>query len=299
MRREIQPGDLHVALRHWTQTIYPRHLWQCVLVCVFLAVQAAASANPARRWSMVAGPAPGTPRVVGSYTAGCMQGALALPPEGPGFQSMRRERRRFFGHPTLVQYVQNLGRLAASRGWGVLNIGDMGQARGGPTLSGHQSHQNGLDVDIWFWLAPHAASLTAAERETFAAPSMLTPARDALDPLRWSAPHPHLLRAAAEFQVVERIFVHPLIKQTLCAQFPGATWLKKIRPWWGHDDHFHVRLRCPSGEAGCISQEPLPEGTGCDTALAWWFSDEAQQPPKRTGPLEVRLPDTCQTILNK
>jgi penicillin-insensitive murein endopeptidase len=212
---------------------------------------------------------------------------------------MRRERRRFFGHPTLVQYVQHLGRLAAGRGWGVLNIGDMGQARGGPTPSGHQSHQNGLDVDIWFWLAPHAGALTAAERETFEAPSMLTSDRHALDPRRWSAPHPHLLRAAAELPVVERIFVHPLIKQTLCGQFPGAAWLKKIRPWWGHDDHFHVRLRCPIGEAGCISQEPLPEGTGCDAALAWWFSDEARQPPKPTGPLEVRLPGGCQAILNK
>jgi penicillin-insensitive murein endopeptidase len=299
MRREVQSGDLQVSLRHWTPAIRPLYLWQWVLVCVFLAVPAAASANPVQRWSVVSSPAPGTPLVVGSYTAGCMQGALALPPEGLGFQSMRRKRRRFFGHPTLVQYVQQLGRLAAGRGWGVLNIGDMGQARGGPTPTGHQSHQNGLDVDIWFWLAPHAGALIAAERETVAAPSMLTPAREALDSHRWSAPHPHLLQAAAEFQVVERIFVHPLIKQELCTQFPGAVWLKKIRPWWGHDDHFHVRLRCPIGEAGCISQEPLPAGTGCDASLAWWFSDEAQLPPKRTGPLEVRLPGACQAILNK
>jgi penicillin-insensitive murein endopeptidase len=211
---------------------------------------------------------------------------------------MRRQRGRFFGHPTLVHYVQALGRIAAARGWGVLNIGDLGQARGGPTPYGHRSHQTGLDVDIWFWMASHADALTAAERETLTAPSMLTPDGGALEPHRWSTQHVHLLQAAAGFAAVERIFVHPLIKHTLCQEFPGAAWLRKLRPWWGHDDHFHVRLRCPDGEAECLRQEALPEGTGCDASLAWWLSEEAQQPPKRTGPLEVRLPAACGEILS-
>ncbi|MFO1072825.1 MAG: penicillin-insensitive murein endopeptidase [Geminicoccaceae bacterium] len=40
---------------------------------------------------------------------------------------------------------------------------------------------------------------------------------------------------------VERIFVHPGIKQALCAQAGGDhAWLAKVRPRYGHDAHFHA-----------------------------------------------------------
>jgi penicillin-insensitive murein endopeptidase len=253
----------------------------------------------AQRWSTVLHPAAGPARVIGSYTAGCIQGAIALPPEGEGFQTMRRGRRRYFGHPDLIQYVQELGRFVARHGFGVLNLGDLGQARGGPTPYGHRSHQSGLDVDVWFWLTPQAVQLTSQERETLTASSVLTADRQALDATLWSPHHAALLREAASVDVVDRIFVHPLIKQALCNTFPGASWLQKIRPWWGHDDHFHVRLRCPPGQAACHSQTPLPPGHGCDAALAWWLSPEAQPPPKPALPSAVQLPAACQEVLTK
>src|SRR5882672_10564263 len=127
----------------------------------------------AQGWSDVVDPAPGPPRSVGTYTAGCVQGAIALPPEGPGCQTMRRYRRRFFGHPTLIRYLQDLVEAATQQRLGLLSIGDLGQARGGPAPSGHASHQTGLDVDIWFWLLPNGHPLPAAERETVSALSMV------------------------------------------------------------------------------------------------------------------------------
>jgi penicillin-insensitive murein DD-endopeptidase len=271
----------------------------CLMLVLWVIVPVARGARHLQQWSTVQRPAPGTPRVFGSYTAGCLRGAVPLPAEGPGFQSMYRARNRFFGHPMLVRFVQELGNVVATQGWGVLNIGDLAQARGGPTPYGHRSHQTGLDVDIWFWLADHPGALTGTERETLQAPSMLTPGRRALDPGRWSTRHVHLLQTAAEFPVVERIFVHPRIKQTLCEQAPGAAWLRKIRPWWGHDDHFHVRLRCTAGEADCISQAPLPEGTGCDASLTWWLSAAAQRPPARGGLPQVQLPQACWELLKQ
>jgi penicillin-insensitive murein endopeptidase len=272
---------------------------QRLFVVFIVILHSTAHAGTAQRWSAAVGPAPGEPRIIGSYTAGCIQGALALPLEGPGFQVMRRQRRRFFGHPTLVQYVQNLGRIVATRGLGVLSIGDMGQSRGGPTPYGHRSHQNGLDVDIWFWLDRPGGTLTPAERDTLDMPSMLTYDHHALHLQRWTPQHPYLLQAAADFQVVDRIFVNPLIKQALCGVFPGAPWLRKIRPWWGHDDHFHVRLRCPAGEAECLNQAPVPEEDGCDISLAWWLQAEPQQPPKPSAPVEVQLPRACRDVLKK
>jgi penicillin-insensitive murein endopeptidase len=268
-----------------------------VLVLLLCAVPTLA--DDAQRWSAIRHPAPGLPRVVGAYTAGCIQGAVPLPAEGPGLQSMRRQRQRFFGHPTLIHYLHELGSLVARQHWGVLSIGDLGQARGGPTPYGHRSHQTGLDADIWFWLAPSAGTLTAQERETMVAPSMLTADRRALNPQYWTPQHAPLLHAAAAFPGVERIFVHPLIKYTLCQEFPNAAWLRKVRPWWGHDDHFHVRLGCPADATECLPQESLPAGTGCDASLAWWFSEEAQQPPKRSVPVGVRLPAVCEEILHK
>src|SRR6266545_7963718 len=135
----------------------------------------------AQGWSDVVFPAPGLPRSVGAYTAGCVQGAVALPPAGPGFQTMRRYRRRFFGHPTLIRYLQELAEAVARQRLGILSIGDLGQARGGPTPSGHASHQNGLDVDIRFGLLPNGPPLLAAERETISAVSMVMATGRTLD----------------------------------------------------------------------------------------------------------------------
>jgi penicillin-insensitive murein endopeptidase len=231
--------------------------------------------------------------------AGCVQGAIALPPEDQGFHTMRRQRRRFFGHPVLIRYVHTLGAAAARQGLGMLLIGDMAQARGGPMRSGHRSHQSGLDVDIWYWLLPAGNVLPAAERETVPAPSMLTSDGQALDRRSWSSQQADLLRLAADSDVVARIFVHPLIKKALCVQFPEAHWLQKLRPWWGHADHFHVRLRCPAGDLACQDQDPPSVGDGCGAELAWWFTDEARQLPPPVDSAKVPLPAACDAILRK
>lgn len=252
----------------------------------------------AQSWSTVTDPAIGTPRSIGAYTAGCLQGAMSLPPEGPGFQTMRRFRRRFFGHPTLIRYLQDLAQAATQQRLGLLSFGDLGQARGGPTPSGHASHQTGLDVDIWFMLLPSGRPLPAAERETISAPSMVQPDRRTLT-AEWSPQHGQLVQLAAGFDVVERIFVNAAIKQALCTQTSGAAWLRKLRPWWGHDDHLHVRLRCSAGDGECQGQEAIPAGHGCGAELAWWFTEEARTPkPGPPGP-KPALPSACDAVLRQ
>jgi penicillin-insensitive murein endopeptidase len=106
---------------------------------------------------------------------------------------------------------------------------------------------------------------------------------------------------------VDRVFVNAAIKAELCRNPPPGDrgWLRRIRPWWGHDSHFHVRLACPVGQSGCTPQAPLPPGEGCDESLAWWFSDEAlNPPPPKTPPPPKRdltladLPAACARVLN-
>ena len=239
---------------------------------------------------------------IGSYTAGCLSGAVSLPMNGSGFQMMRLSRKRSFGHPDLKLLIEQLGQIASYKHLGVLLIDDMGQRRGGPTLSGHRSHQTGLDVDIWFLLSKHANDhiLTARDRETWSAPSVLLGATDTLDYKQWSITNEKVLEVAASMPQVERIFVNPSIKRELCHRYASEDWLRKIRPWWKHDDHFHVRLKCPQNSIACLAQEPLPIGNGCDAGLDWWFSEEAKHPaPSKTPYAELVLPKLCDSVLKE
>ena len=64
----------------------------------------------------------------------------------------------------------------------------------------------------------------------------------------WTPQHHQVLKAAASDPRVARIFVFPGAKVQMCADEKGdRSWLRKIRPWYGHHYHFHVRLSCPKG----------------------------------------------------
>ncbi len=211
-------------------------------------------------------------RVIGGYAQGCIAGAVALPLEGGGYQVLRTARNRYYGHPTLVSYIQKLARQAQKASLPEFLIGDMGQPRGGPMAFGHASHQNGLDVDIWFRLIK--ARLPKAEQERPRPVTMIDPVNRASDQSSWTTDHARLLRIAASFPEVDRIFVNPVIKHTLCASERGdRRWLVKLRPWRGHDEHFHVRLRCPPGSPECVAQTPIVFGDeGCGEELDRWLS---------------------------
>jgi len=169
-------------------------------------------------------------------------------------------------------------------------------------LNGHRSHQTGLDVDIWYLLSQTAATrnLGFDERETWSSPSVLAAKSDVIDSSQWSLTHEKVLEAAARTPEVERIFVHPSVKRQLCARKTAHDWLRKIRPWWGHDDHFHVRLKCPKDNNDCRGQEPIPEGDGCDASLDWWFSAEAKaQALTAKKPEPPSLPPQCDAVLKE
>jgi len=252
------------------------------------------------RWSTQHAPKPGPALAIGGTSSGCLQGAVALDRSGPGYHLVRPSRRRWFGHPSLIAYVQRLGATVTSKRLGVLFIGDIAQARGGPTPTGHRSHQSGLDVDIWYTPPRWALrrSPTAAERERLDPPAVVDLKRQTLT-THWQRRLIDLLAAAAIDPGVDRIFVHPAVKRELCARLtPKTEWLRRVRPWWGHHDHFHVRLRCPAGNAACQAQEPLPDGDGCGGPLAWWFSTQAQTAREQRAAVPApALPAACEAVL--
>jgi penicillin-insensitive murein endopeptidase len=250
-------------------------------------------------WSRFTEPAGGTPAAIGNYTAGCLAGAVMLPAEGEGYQVMRLSRQRYFGHPLLADFIRDLSRQVAETRKLSLLIGDLGQARGGPTPSGHRSHQTGLDVDIWFEQQPLGSRLSPEEREQRSPPGMVNADGMAVNPRRWNAAQTEILRLASRFDTVERIFVNAAIKKNLCQTQRDRSWLRKIRPWWGHDEHFHVRLHCPPTSPRCLNQQPLPAGDGCDAGLEWWFGAEARQAAKPAPRKEPVLPLACEALLNE
>lgn len=210
-----------------------------------------------------------SPASFGGYSKGCMSGGVQLPQTGPTWQAMRLSRNRNWGQPQLIDFVTELSAKAARLpGWNGLYIGDISQPRGGPMLTGHRSHQLGLDADIWL-MPPNRLNLSINERENLSAVSMQR-ANGAYVNSRWSRGQHEVLKAAASDPRVARIFVFPGAKVQMCNDETGdRAWLRKIRPWWGHHYHFHVRLACPSGASGCINQDPPPPGDGCADAQEW------------------------------
>lgn len=243
---------------------------------------------------------------IGGYSAGCLNGGRSVQ-DGPGLLLMRTSRNRTYGHPVLVEFVQTIGKAAVDKGLGTILIGDLSQPRGGPMKSGHRSHQIGLDVDVWFRRLPPGKNgkpeptLATFEREKLGSPSVIQD--DHLHTEHWSASSGTLLELFASRSEVDRIFVNPVIKRELCIQLQQSgkkDWLRKIRPWWGHDSHFHVRLKCPAEAVLCRATEKIPAGDGCDESLNWWFSEEAAELANQSEPAEPPiLPNECESVLDQ
>ena len=227
-------------------------------------------------------PADLTPMPIGTYALGCLAGAQALPITGPSWQVMRLSRNRNWAHPAMVNVLERIAAEAKEKdGWNGLLVGDMAQPRGGPMLTGHASHQTGLDADVWFTPMPDHV-MSAAERESKVPLEMVKNYKE-LNTDNWSESRAELIHTVASQPEVARIFVNPPIKAELCKWGKGdRSWLAKVRPYFGHTFHFHVRINCPAGAKTCKNQwVPKPDdGTGCGKELAYWQSDALWNPPK-------------------
>lgn len=274
-------------------------------VLAFALAAGAAQAEPLAKdlFGAQSAPTRGAPAVIGSYAKGCAAGLVQLPETGPTWQAMRLSRNRNWGHPETIAFVKDLSEVARGLGWAGLYVGDISQPRGGPMTSGHSSHQIGLDADIWM-LPPKRLNLTRAERESISSIPVRTEDQTRINE-NWTAQHAALLKAAASDPRLDRLFVAAAVKIELCrtASRADRAWLQKIRPIYGHETHFHIRLKCPADSPECRTQTPTVAelskgGDGCDETLDWWVTDyleELRNPPKRPKP-EGPPPKTARTF---
>lgn len=214
-------------------------------------------------------PVEGRPQAIGDYSLGCLQGAQTFTGKEKGLVLSQKKLGRYWGHPDLINLITRAGAEFDTMNKKLI-IGDLSQSRGGPTLTGHASHQTGLDVDIWFKIPKSSEELSLEAIET----EEMKPVNElGEDQVR-------LIQLMTRESSVERIFLNPKFKKYLCDQSAALKLssedLHKLRAWWGHDDHIHVRLKCPSDSPSCVSQRPVPSGDGCGEDLNWWFTDEAK-----------------------
>lgn len=257
-------------------------------VTLCLAAPAGAQQKANKLFGAKTTPSAQAPAPIGFYSKGCGAGMVQLPETGPTWQAMRLSRNRNWGQPETIDFIKRLSAEATHYGWAGLYIGDISQPRGGPMVSGHASHQIGLDVDIWM-LPPKRLNLSRKEREKISSINVRSADQKSVNS-NFTRAHYMILRAAASDPAVDRIFVTPPVKIEMCktAKRKDTKWLQKIRPLYGHNTHFHVRLKCPAGATTCKKQRPTvaelsKNGNGCDATLQWWVTDYLN-PPKTTSP---------------
>ena len=264
--------------------------------------------EPAKQlFSHVELPSLGKAMAIGYYPRGCLQGGVQLPTTGPNWQVMRVSRNRFWGHPELIKFLERFAPLAAkATGWHGILIGDMAQPRGGPLPFGHMSHQIGLDVDVWFMPEPDH-KLTTQERDSISASNLVAADGLRINPKTWTPQDIAFIKTAAEQPEVERVLVNAAIKKELCRVEDKSHdgWMSKVRPWYGHADHIHVRLKCPADSPNCRKQPPVPGGDDCGKALDYWFSDRVLHPKPAPTPAKppraltlADLPPACKDVLD-
>ena len=163
-----------------------------------------------------------------------------------------------------------------------------------------------MDVDIWM-LPANNLGLTRTDRENISSIS-LRRSNGAFTNDNYTRAHHEILKAAAKDRAVARIFIFPGAKVQMCRDEKGdRAWLRKIRPWWGHHYHFHVRLNCPRGARGCVEQAPPPRGDGCADAEKWVYDILNPRPPDPDAPppkprrefILTDLPQQCANVLSR
>ena len=216
-----------------------------LLFVLLLALTQPASAETlaAKLFASKTVPTAGPAEPIGTYARGCASGNVELPETGATWQAMRLSRDRNWGNPALVSYLEDLSQTVTAFGWRGLYVGDMGNPRGGPMISGHASHQMGLDADVWY-LPPASLTLSpppSGKRSRLFRSARMTSFRVNQN---WNPSYRAILKAAASDRRVDRIFVAAAIKLEICKTATAADtpWLQRL-----HDRKRGTRTISTSG----------------------------------------------------
>ena len=212
---------------------------------------------------------------------------VALPINGQTWQVMRLSRNRNWGHPTLVEFLEQLGReghqgrLARAAGRRHVAAARRPDADRPCQPSGRPRRRHLADADA----RPRADAARArgnvghhGGRPRTARTSIRRSGRRRMP--RSSRRRPRTRRSSASSSMRRSR------RRSAARPAPIAPGCARCGRYWGHDYHFHIRMRCPADSPDCKPQEPVPAGDGCGKELDWWFTDavlhpKPPPPPKR------------------
>ncbi len=208
---------------------------------------------------------------------GSLVGGVPLPLSARGLRfNPKRDPAARYGTVEVVRALVNAGRIVDEELGGLpVTINDLSYQRGGP-IPHHSSHQNGRDVDVFFYqLGPDGAPIESVG--AFFDPSgAAVDFRDLADPsddvaLRLDVPRTwRFVRALIEDSAanLQAIYLAEHLRSLLLSHArergaPESTVARfadmTCQPEYPHDDHFHFRFYCSPDdiEAGCRDSLPI------------------------------------------
>lgn len=217
--------------------------------------------------------------VIGSYSNGCLARPAVLKSESPYYQIARSYRERFYGHESLIAFLERYSKKMHGLGIDSVLIGDLSKNGGGRIPGTHASHQNGLDVDIPF----QTRRIPRKDLKNGNAEVLVGKDVKKVN-AQFNKKYYLMIMTAARDPEVERIFVAPAIKLAVLdmADESDLKALSKIRPWYGHTEHMHVRLACPKDSPDC-ERQPRPPVLSFEQARKEANSWFLPPPPKKPG----------------
>lgn len=213
---------------------------------------------------------------IGFYSDGTLTDAASLPIEGGcGWKHLHEEylilyeeMRKIWGTNELVDTIRKTAQDIHTRypNCDNLQVEDLSSKHGGD-ISGHGSHENGLDADLGFFKSNCKEHIPTSEN--FYAPSMVLEngqiSKNFDLERNWE-----LMKTLHKYGDVNRIFIDQKLKDALCryAKNKGEIVshkevLRSLRHVKNHKDHLHIRLNCPANSTNCRSQASPPAGHGC------------------------------------
>jgi len=223
---------------------------------------------------------------LGTAADGTLRHPASLPFEGEGYAVPMpwRTRHANYGTEALVDLVARVSRnVERDAPGGVASIGDLSRRRGGGSAQ-HKSHQDGRDVDVFFYAADTAGRPMRLNE------AMLHFSSDGRA-LRWSPPQgvraparpvpPYRFDARRNWAFVRGLLTDPEaeVQWIFVQRNLGAALLREAAAEGDdpallaraafilhqpsdsepHDDHMHVRLYCGLSERsfGCVDKGPV------------------------------------------
>jgi penicillin-insensitive murein endopeptidase len=216
---------------------------------------------------------PATAGPMGGTSHGGLRGGIELPHKGDHHLFYRPQRDRRHACPTLGRALLSAAQqVAQSYPSSRLVIGDL-SAPGGGKISGHRSHQNGLDADLGFFrrtltgkpappgtdhrfdrfgvaLVRHRGTLFDEERNLALVEALLA---NPHAEIQWIFVSHATKRRLLETALRKAVATDTIERMNTVLRRPGDS--------TPHDDHFHVRAFCPPHAALCIDNGPTWDWT--------------------------------------